>query len=159
MVSPFSSSPWLDGHILGEGCLEEVTSKMIIFNERWLHKSQFSQVTDPVELNTLSYWGATTSLDLPFCKARVRDTIQVLPFRLALYSNLNEHYLLYDQSAIPNIWSHYVESFPSRGTADLVLVVTVKYNVKSVQITMRMDYGSSTYSPEMKNENNVKVKM
>ena len=78
-----------------------------------------------------------------------------------MYSNLSKHYLLYDESAVPNIWSHYVESFPTRGTADLVLVlvVTVKYNVKSVQITMRMDYGSTTYGLEMKNENNVEVKM
>ena len=42
-----------------------------------------------------------------------------------------------------------MESFPTRGTTDLVLVlvVTVKLNVKSVQITMRKDYGSRNYKP------------
>ena len=116
-----------------------------------------AEITDLIELNALKYLGATKSLDLPFHEARVTDTspysIQVPPFRLTMYSNLNEDYLLYDQSAVPKIWIPYVESFSTRGTADLVhvLVVTVKLNVKSVQITMGKDYGSRKYSPEIRN--------
>ena len=66
-----------------------------------------------------------------------------------MYSSLDEYYLLYDQSAASKTWSLYMESFPTRGTTDLVLVlvVTVKLNVKSVQITMRKDYGSRNYKP------------